>query len=191
MLSKIYRYLFCFLFYIPSIRKHNGRFTVISPIIFSSNFIELGRNVFIRNFGRIEAIVKYNNEKFKPTISIGDNVSIEQGVHITCAKSIKIKENTAIASNVSITDINHSYVDVNVPIERQNIEVGSVEIGKNCKIYNNVVILPNVVIGNHCVVGANSVVLPGIYESFSIIVGSPAKIVKQYNFIENKWLRYD
>ena len=59
------------------------------------------------------------------------------------------------------------------------------EIGEDCKIYNNAVILPGVTIGNHSVVGANSLVIEGVYPDFSIIVGSPAKIVRRY--INDKW----
>jgi acetyltransferase-like isoleucine patch superfamily enzyme len=62
-------------------------------------------------------------------------------------------------------------------------------IGEGCKIYNNTVILPGVELGKHCVVGANSVVLEGVYPDFCIIVGSPAKIIKQYCFISNNWIK--
>ena len=64
-------------------------------------------------------------------------------------------------------------------------------IGSNCKIYNNVVILPGTKLGNHCIVGANSVVRKAEYPDYSIIVGNPAKIVKKYNFISSKWEKYD
>ena len=63
-------------------------------------------------------------------------------------------------------------------------------IEENCKIYNNVVILPNTKLGKHTTVGANSVV-SGIFPDYCVIVGAPAKIVKRYCFEEQKWKKTD
>ena len=65
-----------------------------------------------------------------PSIVFKENVSVEQNLHLTCAKSIVIGANTAIAANVTITDIHHPYLDINTPIERQDILVNPVSIGK-------------------------------------------------------------
>ncbi len=123
-------------------------------------------------------------------IEIGDQVSIEQNLHLTCANRITIGANTAIAANVTITDIHHPYSDVNLPIERQDIEVGEVVIGEDCKIYNNVVILPGVHIGKHVTIGANSLVSHDIPD-YTVAVGNPASVVKQYDFEINKWIKIE
>ena len=91
-----------------------------------------------------------------------------------------------MASNVTVTDINHPYEDVSLPIEKQPLEVSSVIIGKDCKIYNNVVILKGVNIGEHCVIGANAVVTTDIPD-YSVAVGIPAKVIKRYNFDTQRW----
>ncbi len=119
-------------------------------------------------------------------IQIGNNFSIQQNMHLTCAKAISIGSNTAIAANVTITDINHSYVDILIPVEKQPWEISPVEIGEDCKIYNNAVILPGTKLGKHNVVGANSVV-SAIFPDFCVIVGIPASIIKRYNFQSKKW----
>ncbi|GAB1444321.1 hypothetical protein MASR2M39_31730 [Ignavibacteriales bacterium] len=123
-------------------------------------------------------------------IIFNDYVSIQQNLHLTCAKKIEIGEWTAIAANVTITDIHHPYEDISLPIERQNIMVREVKIGKNCKIYNNAVILPGTSIGNHCTIGANSVV-SGVYPDYCVIAGIPARIIKRFNPNLNKWQRTD
>ena len=46
----------------------------------------------------------------------------------------------------------------------------------------------NVKIGRHCVVGANSVVTKDIPD-YSIAVGSPAKVVKHYDFDRKEWVK--
>jgi acetyltransferase-like isoleucine patch superfamily enzyme len=50
------------------------------------------------------------------------------------------------------------------------------------------VILPGADIGEHVVIGANSVVT-GVIPSFSVAVGSPAKVIKR--FVDNAWQDVD
>ena len=153
--------------------------SIIKPIFITPRWIKIKNYVSIRKGARIEGVGKYLGKEFNPSIILEDYVSIEQNIHITCANSIIISKNTAIASNVTITDIDHPYININLPPEKQDIIVGSVFISEDCKIYNNAVILPNVSLGKHSVVGANSVVLGKKYPDYCILVGAPAKIIKQ------------
>ena len=157
-----------------------------SPLKFSYRNIRWGRGLLLQKNCRIEAVTWYEGIKYSPLIILGDRVSFQQNAHVTCAKRIEIGDNTAIASNVTITDIDHPYQDINIPVERQPLRVKPVKIGKDCKIYNNAVILQGSVIGNHCIVGANSVV-KGLFPDYSIIVGCPARIVKRYNSETQMW----
>ena len=160
---------------------------VINAIKFSTRHIYLGRNVIIANAARVEAVTQYNSRTYTPSIFIGENVTIEQNLHLTCANRIVIGSNTAIAANVTITDIEHPYTDVNIPIDRHDLVVKEVVIGDDSKIYNNAVVLPGVHIGKHCVVGANSVVVRDVPD-FSVVAGAPARIVKQYNQVIDAWV---
>lgn len=163
---------------------------IYKPIYLTPKYISCGKNVFIRNGGRIEGVEIYSKTKYKPRIILKDNVTIEQNCHITCGNLIEIGANTAIAANVTITDINHVYVDIAIAIERQEIEVFSVIIGEDSKIYNNAVILPDVKIGKHVVIGANSVVTKDIPD-YCVAVGTPAEIIKRYDFQMKRWRRTD
>ena len=140
----------------------------------------------IRNNCRIEGVDNYEGVQYSPDIVIGDKVKIQQNFHLTCASKVVIGKNTAIAANVSITDVNHGYQDISLPPERQPLKVSPVFIAENCKIYNNVVILPGTKLGKHNIVGANSVV-SGTFPDYSVIVGAPAKLIKQYNPTSNSW----
>jgi acetyltransferase-like isoleucine patch superfamily enzyme len=173
--------------YKKAFKSCGKKFRLQNPVYLSPRNIDVGDHVMIWKNARIEAVLKYNKKLFNPLIIISNEVTIQQNVHITCANKIYIGEGTALAANVSITDINHPYLDIQIAPEKQDIEVDEVYIGSNCKIYNNVVILPGTKLGNHCIVGANSVVKKGIYPDHSVIVGSPSRIVKQYNFQANKW----
>jgi acetyltransferase-like isoleucine patch superfamily enzyme len=186
-----YYYLKTFVFYRPFVKKAFGKFLIINPIVFSSKNIEVGKNVFIRNNARIEAIEQREGIKYDPLIQISDNVSIEQNFHLTCGKKITIGSNTAISANVTITDIHHPYTDIDLPPERQPLEIKEVTIGADCKIYNNVVILPGTDLGKHITVGANSVVKGIKYPDYCVIAGAPAKIIKRYNFESKSWENTD
>lgn len=163
---------------------------IVKPISVTPKYIKLGKHVLVYYHARINGVSKYNNQLYTPFIKIEDGVRIQQNLHLTCAESVEIGENTAIAANVTITDIHHPYTDINIPIEQQDIEVVPVKIGKNCKIYNNSVILPGTIIGNHVTIGANSVVR-GIIPDFCVVVGIPAKIIKKYDFSSGKWRKTD
>lgn len=159
-------------------------------LLCSKKYIKCGMNVHIGKFARIEAVTRYNQVFFKPLIVFKSGVTIQQGVHITCADSIIIEENTAIAAYVTITDIDHPYKDVSKPIEHQDILVKSVRVGRDCKIYNGSVILPGVHIGNHVTIGANSVVTKDIPD-YCVAVGAPAYVIKRYNPLTELWEKTD
>jgi len=160
--------------------------TVKHCLIITPKYISVNKNVFIEKNCRIEAVTSYNDARFHPSIVFEENVSVQQNLHLTCASHIIIGKNTAIASNVTITDIHHPYDDIKTPIEQQDIITKPVKIGEDCKIYNNAVILPGVQIGKHCTIGANSVVTHDIPD-YSVAVGVPAKVIKQYNFETKQW----
>ena len=171
-------------------RNKNYKLVLYRPLRYSYRSIAFDQNgrATIFSNARIEGVKSYMGIAYTPLIILHNGVSIQQNSHITCAERIEIGSNTAIAANVTITDIDHPYEDVNTPIEDQPLIVSPVKIGKDCKIYNNAVILQGTTIGNHCVVGANSVV-KGIFPDYSIIVGTPARIVKRYNAGTKSWER--
>lgn len=187
VISSIYRVIL-YMWRKPLYGDYHYSVVIRKPLYLTPRYIELEEGVFIFSHARIEGILKYNNHKFSPKIIFRKGSSVQQNLHLTCAKSIIIGQNTAIASNVTITDIHHPYTDIHIPIEKQDIEINPVEIGSDCKIYNNAVILPGSKIGKHVTVGANSVV-SGIIPDYCVIVGAPAHIVRRYNFDTQRWER--
>ena len=183
---KIYRMLMMDVYY-KSCLGGLGRNTYMGkPLFLTPASVFLGSSVYIWPGCRIEGVTQYEGVYFKPRIEIGDYASVQQNLHLTCAQSIYIGKNVAIAANVTITDIHHPYEDINLPIERQKIQVNAVYIADDCKIYNNAVILPGTRIGKHCTIGANSVV-SGVFPDFCVVVGAPAKIIKRYCQESGQW----
>lgn len=172
----------------PSFKEFHFSDKIKSPILITPQYIELGEYVYIGHHARIQGISEYQGTIFNPRIIFLRGSSAQQNLHLTCANLVTIGRNTAIAANVTITDIHHPYTDENLPIEQQMIEVKEVIIGDDSKIYNNAVILPGVHIGKHVTIGANSVVTHDIPD-FCVAVGNPAKIVKKYDFKKKVWIR--
>ncbi len=163
---------------------------IVSTIRITPKYIKVGNNVLVWKNARIQAFPTYRGKQFSPMIILNDGVTIQQNCHITCAGKIEIGKNTAIVANVTITDIIHPYTAKDEHLNDQAIIVKPVSIGAYCSIFNNAVILPGVTIGKHCVIGANSVVTHDIPD-FSVVMGTPAKILKQYNPVTQAWERKD
>jgi acetyltransferase-like isoleucine patch superfamily enzyme len=90
-----------------------------------------------------------------------------------------------------IGDHSHQYENIEIPIKLQESkEGGPVRIERDSWIGANVFILPNVTIGRHSVVGANSVVNQDL-PPYSVAVGAPARVIKQYDFELKQWVKFD
>ena len=168
--------------------KRFGAMSFIKAPIFLAHtrHISIGRNVKIWHHARLEAVTLYNSKEFSPVIIIEDNVGIQQNFHCTCASRVRIGKETAITQNVGIFDINHGYTEPDVSVILQDIDAKPVDIGENCFIGMNSVILPGTVLGRQTVVAAGSVV-SGVFPDRCVIAGSPARIIKRYNPATGVW----
>lgn len=124
-------------------------------------FIKIGRRVEV--FSTSILAVHRNGETYKyGHISIGDNVTIGEGSHITSANSVIIGNNVLLGRRCTITDNSHGRTDfenmIKPPLERTIVSKGSVRICDNVWMGDNVIVLPGVTIGEGCVIGASSVI---------------------------------
>lgn len=128
-------------------------------------------------------------------VRFGSNVQLNDYVHIVGMESIEIGDNVLMASHIFISDNSHgsykcNYLDSDpmVPPTQREYVTSPVKIGNNVWIGEGVIIMPGVTIGDGCVIGAHSIVSKSIPEN-SIAVGTPAKVIKQYNFETKHWER--
>lgn len=131
----------------------------------------------------------------KICLKLGDDIQINDTVHIAAINSIKIGNRVLIASKVIITDHNHGFYGYKnihtspiIPPEKRELSSAPVIIGDDVWIGEFVAVLPGVTIGNGAIIGAMSVVNKDV-PAYSIAVGSPAKVIKQYDFEQKKWIR--
>lgn len=131
----------------------------------------------------------------KKKLVFGKNVQINDYVHIVSMDSITIGDNVLMASHVFISDNSHGIYkggdndsDPMTPPTQREYGTSPISIGNNTWIGEGVIIMPGVTIGEGCVIGAHSVVSKSI-PAYSIAVGSPAKMIKQYDFEQKKWIK--
>lgn len=149
--------------------------------IFNERYIRIGTDTLIGPGVSLSAGMVPGQECItSPVVAIGDRCLIGRGSGIVGHFSITIGNDVWTGHNVYITDQNHGYENVELPISQQSQPERPVVIGDGSWLGFGVVVLPGVTIGQHVVIGANSVVTRDIPD-YSVAVGSPAKVIRQYD----------
>jgi acetyltransferase-like isoleucine patch superfamily enzyme len=166
-----------------------GRDVYIEPgvVITRPQYIHVGDRVRIKQGTNIN-IHPADKKSKEGILFIGNHVAISQGCIISAFNRIVIGNDVGIAPYVCIIDNSRKPTDISRPLQEQDVEVGSVHIGAGSWLAYNVCVLPNVKIGEHCLIGALSVVNKDI-PPYSVAVGSPAKVIKQYDFDRKEWVK--
>lgn len=157
-----------------------------------SQFIDYGNHLTTGVAVRLDAFE--SRVASGPTLIFGNDVQLNDYVHIGASQEVRIGNNVLIASKVFISDHGHGGYggeDVNdspgVPPALRPLKASPVIIEDNVWIGELVSILPGVKIGFGSVIGAGSVVTKDI-PSRSVAVGNPAKVIKSYDDETNRWV---
>lgn len=145
----------------------------------------IGNQTTILNGVRMQVYNDLTGKQSK--IKIGDNCYIGYNNTFLAGGNITLEDGVLMASNILISSENHSinpespdyYMD-------QKLSCAPIIVGEGTWIGEKVSILSGVTIGKKCVIGAGSIVTKDIPD-FSIAVGSPAKVIKKYNFNTHEW----
>lgn len=131
---------------------------------------------FIRIGGTLTSVISSKSEIGSYGIEIGKGCQILGGVKIS--NDVKIGVGTMIYYNSVITHdvILGDFVEISPSV---NI-LGRAKIGSFTHIATGAIIFPDVKIGDNVIVGAGSVVTKDVADN-SIVVGVPAKIIKDNN----------
>lgn len=140
------------------------------------NRFELGRNSTVEDFTTINNGVGH--------VIIGDNTRI--GLGNTLIGPVSIANDVRLAQNVVLSGLNHNYEDVTRPIHEQGVSTSQIRIEEASWIGANVTIVAGVTVGRHCIIAGGSVVTKDI-PPFSVAVGNPARVIKQYNHLTGAW----
>lgn len=172
----------------------NARLVRFPISIRGRQFIRFGNGLTTGINCRLEAFALSNNT---PKLIFGNNIQINDNVHINAMERIIIGDDTLIASHVYISDNSHgdytskmdSSTPDEIPIQRQYV-IKPVTIGSKVWIGEGAIIMPGVSIGNSAVIGAHSVVKHSIPPN-CIVAGAPAKIIKKYDSSRQGWFKTD
>jgi acetyltransferase-like isoleucine patch superfamily enzyme len=121
------------------------------------------------------------------TVVIGDRCLIGRGSGIVGHLSIEIGDDVWTGHHVYITDQNHAYEDVDVPISHQSSPERPVVVGAGSWLGHGTIVLPGARIGRHVAVGAGSVVV-GDLPDFSVAAGAPARVLRSHDPVRG-WIR--
>jgi len=142
---------------------------------------------------RIEAIHRPSNNE--PRLTIGDNVKINDYVHIGCMEKITIGNNVLMGSHILIEDHNHgrysgaeSHDSPETPPDERPLYSRPIVIHDNVWIGEFVSILPGAEIGKGSIIGTMPTVT-GQIPPYSVAVGTPARVIKRFDREKNQWIR--
>ena len=159
-----------------------------------------GKHAVIRRSTRMD-VVPFNKFELGDYSTIEDFCTVNNGVGAVKIGSetrigmsnviigpVTIGNSVIFAQNVVMSGLNHSYEDISLPISKQKEITAPITIEDECWIGANAVITAGVTIGKHCVIAAGSVVTKNI-PAYSVAVGNPARVIKQYDFSIKQWIR--
>ncbi len=111
------------------------------------------------------------------TLSVGDKCVFGRDVSVNCYLDVEIGAAALFADDIYISDFDHKFADLTIPIKDQGIAKSRVRIEPDVWLGTKVTVARGVVIGAGAVVGANAVVTHDL-PPYSVSVGVPARVIK-------------
>lgn len=156
-----------------SLIRRNSRIDV-----FPWNRFEIGKLTTIESFCTV------NNGS--GDVLLGDRVRV--GIGSVVIGPVKMGSGSGLGQHVFVSGFNHGYSDGNKNSSEQALDIRPTVIEDEAHVGANSVILAGVTIGRNCQVGAGSVVTKDI-PPYSVAVGNPARVIKQFNHHTGEWER--
>lgn len=157
------------------------------------NSMQLGARLTTGRQVRLDA---FPIEQNRTVLVIGNDVQLNDSVHIGAAELVEIGDHTLVGSRVFITDHNHGRFDgnsvmdgPNTPPVQRPLQAKPVRIGRNVWLGEQVCILPGITIGDGAVIGAGSIVTRDVPPR-CVAAGNPAKVIRQWDDSTHEWKRF-
>jgi len=153
--------------------------------------IKLGNSVQIRK-DAIVNVVAPPEQNGEPIIVVDDGTCINSRCLVSAKNYVHLERDIVTAQSVRIMDHVCAPQGGTPPIcERGVTEGGRIRIGQGSWLGQGAAIVCSrgeLVLGRHCVVGANAFVTQS-FPPYSVIVGNPARVVRQFDPVKNEWVR--
>jgi acetyltransferase-like isoleucine patch superfamily enzyme len=158
-------------------------------VIFGEGRIAIGERTSIGPLASLSAGMPMHAEaQGDPIIVIGDRCTLGKGIGIVGHERVELGDDIWTGHYVYITDQNHGYEDVSMPIGTQLWKDAPVSVGSGSWLGHGCVILPGVHVGEHVAVAAGAVVTRDVPDR-SVVAGVPARVVRRY--VDGEWQRAD
>lgn len=131
--------------------------------------IDIGAKVLLHEYGRLLVTGR---------LEMGREVFVGSACHVYCEERIELHERCALAHGVTAIDHDHDVDGSETWWPDQSLAVDPVVIGRNTVVSAGARVLRGARLGRNSMVGANAVVRAGEYPDRSVLVGSPARVVK-------------
>jgi len=150
-------------------------------VLFGEGRIAIGAGTTIGPLASVSAGMPSQADAHgEPIITIGDRCTLGKGIGIVGHERIEIGSDIWTGHYVYITDQNHGYEDVELPIGVQMWKNEPVSIGDGSWLGHGAIVLPGSRVGRHVVIAAGAVVAGMHAPDNSVIAGVPARVVRRY-----------
>lgn len=146
--------------------------------VFPWNRFEIGTLTTIEDFALV------NNGS--GDVLLGDRVRV--GVGSVILGPVTMGNGSGLGQHVFVAGFNHGYADASKNSSNQPLQIKPTVIEDEAHIGANSVVVAGIRIGKRSQVGAGSVVTKDV-PPFSIVAGNPAKVIKQFDFDRNEWVK--
>ncbi len=146
--------------------------------VFPWNRFEIGKYTTIEDFCTV------NNGS--GDVILGDRVRV--GIGSVLIGPIRMGSGSGLGQHVFVSGFNHGYKDGSKNSSVQALDIRPTVIEEEAHVGANSVVLAGVTVGKRCQIGAGSVVTRDI-PPFSVAVGNPARVIKQFNHETGEWER--
>lgn len=136
------------------LKKIKLKFKIILFKLLYKERFNVGKNLIFRS--------RFNLVLIGGKLTLGDNVFMNNDCSLNCLGEIVIGNDCLFGEGVKIYDHNHVFNKPDMLVREQGFSIGKVEIGNNCWIGSNTIILNNVTIGDDVVIGANCLIYKNI-----------------------------
>jgi acetyltransferase-like isoleucine patch superfamily enzyme len=144
--------------------------------VFPWNRFEIGALTTIEDFTTI------NNGS--GAVLLGNRVRV--GIGSVIIGPVRMGNGSGLGQHVFVAGFNHGYEDADKNSSVQDLDIRETLIDDEAHVGANSVIVAGVKIGKRSQVGAGSVVTKNV-PPYSVAVGNPARVIKQYNHETKQW----